>query len=208
MSESSGLTKVLRIFGSILMLVGVSVFLVRFQHAGPYHFPRGGNLAGGLLALILGLSLIRDWRPGSPLRGPIRWLTLIVSPVVLFLALYATLAELEEVVVLKASDQQGNAAHLRLWVVDHEDAVWVTMPNSKADAHGLRSAQVELLRAGELRCVVTTQIDDRDRVNTIHQLRHQKYSIQRLAAVVGLFGEDADPSTVTLRLDPCPTDAR
>jgi hypothetical protein len=41
-----------RILGGLLLLVGVSVFLIRLQHAGPYAMPGGGNLIAGALALV------------------------------------------------------------------------------------------------------------------------------------------------------------
>ena len=37
-----------------MLLVGLSVFLIRVQHAGPYALPEGGNLLAGTLALLLG----------------------------------------------------------------------------------------------------------------------------------------------------------
>jgi hypothetical protein len=122
----------------------------------------------------------------------------------LFFALYATLAELEEVVVLKATDRAGQPADLRLWIVDRPTAAWVTMPRSKADAHGLSEVRVELLRQGEVRCMIATRHEDRATVNEIHSMRHQKYGVQRLAAKIGIFGREADESTVALRLVPCP----
>ena len=122
----------------------------------------------------------------------------------LFFALYATLAELEEVVVLRAADQAGRPANLRLWIVDRSDGAWVTMGRSKADAHGLRNARVALLRQGEVSCVIATRHQDRATVNEIHALRHQKYGVQRLATAIGIFGRSAGESTVALRLDPCP----
>ena len=39
----------------------------------------------------------------------------------------------------------GRPADLRLWIVDHANAAWVTMPRSKADAHGLSEVEVDLL---------------------------------------------------------------
>jgi hypothetical protein len=187
-----------------MLLVGVSVFAIRLQHAGPYAFPRGGNLLGGLFALLLGGWLVRDWLGPHRLAAPLRWVALAASPIVLFFALYATFAELEEVVVLKASDRAGRPADLRLWIVDRADGAWVTMPRSKADAHGLSEARVELLREGEVGCVIATRHEDRATVNEIHLLRHEKYGVQRLATVLGIFGRSADEDVVALRLDPCP----
>ncbi len=62
-------------------------------------------------------------------------LVLLASPVVLFFVLYATLAEVEEVVVLKATDSSGEAADLRLWIVDREGFGWIVTPIEKAREH-------------------------------------------------------------------------
>jgi len=187
-----------------MLLVGAAVFLIRLQHAGTYALPRGGNLLGGVLALLLGGWLARPWLAAHRLAAPLRWAALAASPIVLFFALYATLAELEEVVVLKAIDRAGRPSDLRLWIVDHAGAAWVTMPRSKADEHGLTEARVELLRQGELGCVVATRSDGRATVNEIHRLRHEKYAVQRLATSIGIFGRSAGEDVVAVRLDPCP----
>jgi hypothetical protein len=63
---------------------------------------------------------------------------------------------------------------------------------------------VELLRHGEVSCVIATREEQRETVNDIHGLRHQKYGVQRLATAIGIFGRSAGESTVALRLDPCP----
>jgi hypothetical protein len=204
MSKSRFPLKLWRVVGWLMLLVGVSVFVIRFQHAGPYAFPRGGNLLAGVLALLLGGWLARAWLGSHRLAAPLGWIALAASPIVLFFALYATLAELEEVVVLKATDRTGQPANLRLWIVDRADAAWVTMPRSKADAHGLSEARVDLLRQGEVSCVIATRHEDRATVNEIHRLRHQKYGVQRFATALGLFGRSAGEDTVALRLDPCP----
>ena len=195
----------IRALGFLLLTAGLAVFLIRFQHAGPYGFPRGGNLLGGLLALALGAFFAFGQRLFAAGLGWLRYPLLAAAPIVLFFALYATLAELEEVIVLKATHTSGAPSDLRLWIVDAEGAEWVTMPRSKAADHGLdrAGAEVPMLRAGELRCVAAAVQEDRSVVNKIHHLRNERYAIQRLATRVGIFGEDADPSTITLRLTPC-----
>ena len=204
MSDSRFPSKLQRVVGWLMLFVGLSVFVIRFQHAGPYAFPRGGNLLAGVLALLLGGWLVRPWLASHRLAAPFGWIALAASPIVLFFALYATLAELEEVVVLKATDRTGQPANLRLWIVDRADAAWVTMPRAKADAHDLTETRAELLRSGEWRCVVAMRDERHETVNAIHRLRHEKYAVQRFATVIGMFGETAGESTVALRLDPCP----
>lgn len=190
----------MRFIVACLMLgVGLAVFAIRLQHAGPYDPPEGGNLLGGALALLIGGLLLVPSLPKA-----LRWAALAASPVVLFFALYATLAELEEVVVLTAPDRSGESVGLRLWIVDRDDGEWVGMPADKAEAHGLDDARVELLRDGETRCVLAMRHDDPTTVNAIHHRRADKYAVQRLATRIGLFGEDAGPGEVAIQLTPCP----
>lgn len=199
MSESSSSSKVRTVVGCILLAVGVAVFTVRLLHEGAYAVPRGGNLFGGLGALAVGALLL------SPAPRVLAWLGLAASPVVLFLGLYATMAELEEVISLYATDSDGNAAELRLWIVDREDGEWVGMPRSKALEHSLDGARMDMLRKGETRCVVPVLHEDRPTVTTIHALKVEKYAVARASAVVGLYPREAPETSVSLRLDPCPS---
>lgn len=185
--------------GYFLLALGIAVFAVRLQHEGAYATPRGANLLGGLGALLLGGVLV--W-PASPRW--LGWLSLAASPVVLFFGLYATMAELEEVVSLYATDSAGRPAELRLWIVDREDGEWVGMPRAKAIEHSLDGARVELLRHGETRCVVPVLHEDRATVRAIHALKVEKYAVARGAAAIGLYPREARDTGVSLRLDPCP----
>lgn len=198
MTESSASSKVRFVVGWVMLAVGIIVFAVRIQHEGAYAMPRGGNLFGGLGALLLGGVLV--W-PATPrvLGG----LALAASPVVLFFGLYATMSELEEVVSLYASDSGGRPAELRLWIIDREDGEWVGMQGSKAVEHSLDGARLELLRRGETRCVVPALYDDRPTVKAVHALKVEKYAVARSSAAIGLYPREASPTTVALRLDPC-----
>ena len=200
MSESRRLPTVARIVGSLLLLLAVAALAIRLQHAGPYAFPDGGPLLGVGLLLALGGWLVF----GGAVAAPLTWLALVASPVVLFYGLYITLAELEEVIVLRVTDDAGQTTDLRLWIADRDGVPWVTMPRWKADAHALNGRRAELLRQGDLQCVVAERHDDRASVGAIHQLRQEKYAVQRLATVIGLYGEEPGETTVALRLDPCP----
>jgi hypothetical protein len=182
-----------------LLALGIAVFAVRFLHEGAYAVPRGANLFGGLGALLLGGVLVSSALP----RG-LRWLALAASPVVFFFGLYATMAELEEVVSLYATDSAGRPAELRLWIVDREDGEWVGMPRTKAVEHSLDGAQLELLRNGETRCVVPVLHEDRQTVGAIHARKVEKYAVARAAAAIGLYPREARETAVSLRLDPCP----
>jgi hypothetical protein len=198
-SESSSSSKLQTVVGWGLLALGIAVFAVRLLHDGAYAVPRGGNLFGGLGALLLGGVLVWSAAP----RG-LGWLALAVSPVVLFFGLYATMAELEEVVSLYATDSDGQPAELRLWIVDREDGEWVGMPRSKAVEHSLDGARLELRRSGETRCVVPALHEDRTTVTAIHALKVEKYAVARGAAAIGLYPREARESAVSLRLDPCP----
>ena len=114
------------VVGCLMLVAGVAVFAIRLQHAGPYEMPEQGNLRAGVLALAIGAGLL------VPALGRIARLALLVAaPVVLFFSLYAILAEVEEVIVLRATDSSGAPSNLRLWIVDHEGVPWVSMPRWK-----------------------------------------------------------------------------
>jgi hypothetical protein len=140
----------------------------------------------------------------SAAPGALGWLALAVSPVVLFLGLYATLAELEEVVSLYATDRAGQPAELRLWIVDGEDGMWVGMPRTKAVEHALEGARLDLLRNGETRCIAAVLHEDRPTVRAIHARKVEKYAVARAAAAIGFYPREAPDTSVALRLDPCP----
>lgn len=192
MSESRSRSVAASIVGVLTLVAGLAAFLVPLQHAGPYGIP-GRGLVGGLLCFAISALLLVRATP--PL---VRVAALVASPLVLFFALYGALAELEEVVVLYADD-----ADLRLWIVDADGGEWVSMSRSKADEHGLDGARLELLRSGETRCVVPRIIDDPVANRRTFDLRQQKYAVQRLGGVLGMFGDGPGPDTITLRLDPC-----
>ena len=193
MTEPSSSSRVRTVVGCGLLVLGVAVFAVRLLHEGPYAMPRGAALFGGLGALLLGGVLV--W-PATP-RG-LGWLALAATPVVLFFGLYATMAELEEVVSLYATDSAGKPAELRLWIVDREDGQWVGMPRWKAVEHSLDGARVQLLRIGKTRCVVPVLHEDRATVRAIHALKVEKYAVARGAAAIGLYPRDAREAAVGL----------
>ncbi len=180
------------IVGVLTLGAGLAAFLVPLQHLGPYGSP-GRGLAGGLMCFVIsGVLLAR----GTPTIA--RGIALVASPIVLFFALYGALAELEEVVVLYTEE-----ADLRLWIVDHDGVEWVSMPRSKAERHGIDGAKLELLRAGATRCVVPRIVEDPHANRRTFDLRQEKYAVQRLGGVLGMFGEGPGPDTITLRLDSC-----
>ena len=201
MSDTPARPKLWTAIGWVLVAIGLAVFAVRLLHAGDYAVPRGGNLFGGIGAVLLGGVLL--WN-GTP--RVIAWLALAVSPLVLFFALYATMAELEEVVSLYATDSAGRPAELRLWIVDRDDGEWVGMPRAKAVEHSLDGARLDLLRNGETRCVVPVLKDDRPTASAIHALKMEKYAVARSSAAIGLYPSEASEASVALRLDPCPAD--
>jgi hypothetical protein len=178
--------------GVVTLASGLAAFLIPLQHAGPYGIP-GRGLVGGLLCFaISGVLLVR----GTPTVA--RAVAFAASPIILFFALYGALAELEEVVVLYTDH-----ADLRLWIVDHEGAAWVSMPRSKADENAIDGKKLELLRAGSTRCVVPRMVEDPAANQRTFDLRQEKYAIQRFGGAIGMFGDGPAPHTVTLRLDPC-----
>ena len=57
-SESTSFSRVRTAVGCGLLALGAAVFAVRFLHEGAYAMPRGGNLLGGLGAVLLGVLLV------------------------------------------------------------------------------------------------------------------------------------------------------
>ena len=200
MSERGAWSRTAAVVGWVMLGVGVAVFAIRLHHAGPYALPEKGNLRAGVLALAIGGALLV---PAVRAVGLARGALLAAAPVVLFFALYATLAELEEVVVLRASDSSGAPSNLRLWIVDADGAEWVSMSRHKEREHALDGARLDLLRGGQTRCVQATLSTDPAENERTFRLRDEKYAVQRLGRRIGLFGDGPAPDTVTLRLDPC-----
>lgn len=184
-------------FGLILLAVGVGVFAVRLIHAGPYSMPQGGVLYGALGALFLGGILVLG------IHRLLSWIALAVSPLILFPALFAIGGELEEVISLYATDSENKPVELRLWIVDREDGAWVGMSKDKAVEHSLDGAKLEMLRAGELVCVVPVLHEDRPTASAIHGLKVGKYRVAQVAGAAGLYPLETPQSSVALRLDPC-----
>jgi hypothetical protein len=192
MSEKKPRSIAAWVVGVLALGAGLAAFGVPLQHAGPYGIP-GRGLVGGLLCFAIAAVLLAR---GTPVIA--RTIALIASPFVLFLALYGALAEAEEVVVLYAED-----VDLRLWIVDTDEGEWVSMKRSKAEENGLDGARLELLRAGETRCVVSRIVDEPAANRRTFDLRQKKYAMQRLGGMLGMFGDGPGPETITLRLDPC-----
>lgn len=188
---------VFSVLGIILLAVGVGVFAVRLLHAGPYAMPHGGPLYSAIAAFLLGGILV--W-------GRLRilsWIALVVSPLVLFVAIYSIGGEAEEVISLYATDSNDKPVDLRLWVVDRDDGAWVGMSKDKAAEHSLDGAQLEMLRAGEIVCVKPVLHVDGPTVREIHAMKVDKYKVAQIAGAVGLYPLEATESTAALRLDPC-----
>lgn len=110
MSGSRSSSKHRIVVGSGLLALGIAVFAVRLLHDGAYAVPRGGNLFGGLGALLLGGVLVWSAAP--------RWLgrlVLAASPVVLYFGLYATMAEIPLDPHCATSTPRGRPATQRRW---------------------------------------------------------------------------------------------
>lgn len=214
--------------GAIAILIGISVFAIRLFQPGAYAFPSGGNLISGVLALGLGtllLTLSPRMNPEpSPPDGPsdrvsagrtngavriglLRTL-LAASPLVLFVALYSTLAEVEEVVVLHSTHEQGHAVDLRLWIVEDDGAGWIQMPIEKANAHGLDETEIDMTRDGNRDCVKIKRFTDLANTRRVQNLRYEKYIVQRLATLIGVFPREPTGGAAILRVTECTEQSR
>ena len=187
-----------KIYAAVLTLIFVSVFAIRFQHAGPYAMPTWGPLVGAAGCLVIAGLLVWSVKPKW-----LTWLLLILSPIAAFPALYSIGGEAEEVISLFPVDQDGNEADLRLWVVDRDDGAWVGLGRNKAVAHNLDGSQLRMLRGGETRCVIPRLYEDRPTVEVVHGMKVDKYVIAQLSGAIGLYPLQATESTVALRLDRC-----
>ncbi len=187
-----------KVFGAVLLLVGIGVFAIRFQHAGPYTIPTWGPMLGALGCLVLGGLF---YFPGKP-----KWfgyLMIIVSPIAMFPALYSIGGETEEVISVYAFDPNGTEVDLRLWIVDRDDGAWVGLGKSKAVDNSMDGAELQMLRGGQLSCVKPKLYEDRPTVETIHAMKVDKYAVAQLSAAIGLYPLEAPASAVAMRLDPC-----
>lgn len=199
MTASGSPSRIQKTLGWVLIALGIALFAIRVQHEGAYAMPRGAALLGGLGCLVSGGLLV-----SSVSSRALRYLALAAAPLVLFLALYSTMAEFEEVISLYATDSSGQPAELRLWIIDHEGAEWVGMPGSKAAEHALDGVPIQMLRDGTTRCVVPVLHEDRETVSAIHAMKVDKYAVAQAAAAIGLYPSQATETSVSLRLDPCP----
>ena len=197
MTDSTNRSMLFTTAGLMILAVGLAVFAIRLQHAGPYAMPHSGALYGGLGAILIGIVLIY----GSP--RVLCWIALAASPVALFPSIYSIMGESEEVISLYATDADNNPADLRLWIVDRDDGAWLGMPRTKAIDHSLDGSELQMLRHGEMQCVIPVLHEDRPTVEMIHGMKVQKYSAAQLAGSLGLYPLEATESTVVLRLDPC-----
>jgi len=193
-----------RSVGIVLIALGLAVFLVRLRHAGPYFLPEGGNLAGGLGALVCGALLIRAKAAkigGQAVRIGLTSLLAIASLVSFYLALYGTLAELEEVVVVRPRCESERDDPLRFWIVDDAGALWISMGPGKAERTGLsRTRVVSLLRDGKERCMDAAIVDDPAILRRVLPLLEEKYTVARVAVSLGVFGESRYSTNQLLRL--------
>jgi hypothetical protein len=198
MSEAKTVSLTRLITGLTFIAIGLAVFLVRIQHAGTYAIPSAGVLLGAMSSTFLGALLI--W-PSVPRL--IMWIALAVSPVAVFVSIYSIVGELEEVISLYAPNSKGQVTDLRLWVVDRDDGAWVGMSRDKAIEHSLDGARLEMLRSGEIHCVVPALSQSQQTTRTIHAMKIKKYAAAQMAAGIGLYPREATENTAALRLDPC-----
>jgi len=187
-----------KIYALVLVLVGLGVFAIRFQHAGPYSMPTWGPMLGALGCLSLGGVLLWSAKPKW-----LTWVAVLLSPLALNPALFSIGGEAEEVISVFAKNKEGEVADLRLWIVDRDDGAWVGLGKDKALAHNLNGVQAEMLRDGQLSCVMPRLHEDRPTVEIIHRMKVEKYTVAKMSGALGLYPLEATSSTVAVRLDPC-----
>ena len=131
----------------------------------------------------------------------IAWVLLgiAIGSVVGFMFLFKQLHDAEEVVVLHADAQD-----LPLWIVERDGEAWLGMAREKAHTHNLHGRQFQLSRFGRKQCVVPVLHDDRMMAEMVHGLKMEKYAGARVMAALAIYPSEATPSSVALRVDPCP----
>ena len=91
-----------KIYALVLVLVGLGVFAIRFQHAGPYSMPTWGPMLGALGCLSLGGVLLWSAKPKW-----LTWVAVLLSPLALNPALFSIGGEAEEVISVFAKNKEG-----------------------------------------------------------------------------------------------------
>ena len=131
----------------------------------------------------------------------IAWVVLgiAVGGVAGFMFLFKQLHDAEEVVVLHA-----NAQDLPLWIVERDGEAWLGMAREKAQTHDLHGRQFQLSRFGGKQCVVPVLHDERTMAEMVHGLKLEKYTGARVMVALGIYPSEATPTSVALRVDPCP----
>ena len=131
----------------------------------------------------------------------IAWVLLgiAIGSVIGFGFLFKQLHDAEEVVVL-----QADAQDLPLWIVERDGEAWLGMAREKAHTHNLHGRQFQLSRFGRKQCVVPVLHDDQTMAKMVHSLKMEKYAGARVMAALGIYPSEATPSSVALRVDPCP----
>ena len=193
-----------RLFGILLILLGIAVFVIRLQHAGPYAMPEGGNLIGAVLAFVIGLWFLRPFLRSGSLPHIIGWPAVLATPVVMFFTLFSILGEVEEVISVTLESPNGTVGTYRLWVVDLDGTAWTTMRDEKAETAGFDNTTGQMLRNGESSCVTITRHDDMETLSTIHDMKYEKYAAMRFAVMTGVFQRQAQEASTAVEFAPCP----
>jgi hypothetical protein len=198
MSETSKKDLGFRMVGTAFIALGLTVFVIRLGHTGPYAMPGGAAFIGALTIILLGGFL--TW-PGKPrFTGSI---AIVIATFASFPAIYSIVGESEEVISLYAIDANNDPIDLRLWIVDREDGAWVGMGRSKAISHKLDGAKLQMLRHGNTTCVIPAMTKDQATVQEIHRMKVSKYKAAQVSAAIGMYPREASENTAALRLDPC-----
>ena len=116
-----------------------------------------------------------------------------------FMFLFKQVHDAEEVVVLHADAQD-----LPLWIVERDGEAWLGMAREKAITHNLDGRQFQLSRFGGKQCVVPVLHEERAMAEMVHGLKMEKYAGARVMAGLGIYPTEATPTSVALRVDPCP----
>ena len=101
------------------------------------------------------------------------------------------------------NDKGTYAAHRCVTTLCADEPYGVFEYGAIEDLDRIDGAKLDRLRGGEKRCVVPRIVDDPTANRRTFDLRQEKYAVQRLGGVLGMFGDGPSPETITLRFDSC-----
>jgi hypothetical protein len=145
------------------------------------------------------------------MRKLVQGLAIVLGVIALIVAAFYVLIELDEVVVLRTTDDQGEVFQTRLWVADHAGHPWLVarFPDRRWLAHLRANPRAELVRGGLTQCHLAAVVEDdakREELTPVFVHKYRRVITvtlipSRVRKLVTSDPKSAEP--VLIRLDPC-----